>query len=235
MKKWFVFSDVHSFFDELKEALDKAGFDINNPDHNIIFCGDAWDRGYQPLEVYNFLISIPKERRVLIRGNHEILLKELVERQHYENHDIHNGTVDTLFLIRYGKTLDEFNYDYYHDLSTASSNEWDSIRHNKSLLMSKMYEGQIKEILDWIYSDEWVNYYETKNYIFVHSWIPVKEHIDFNKSLACGMIIKTDADTYREDWRNATQTEWNDAMWGCPWKRAKAGLNKTGKTIVCGH
>ena len=101
--------------------------------------------------------------------------------------------------------------------------------------MSRIYEGKIKEILDWIYSDEWVNYYETNDYIFVHSWIPVEEHIDFNKSLACGMIIKTGVDTYREDWRNATQTEWEDAMWPCPWKRAKEGLNKTGKTIVCGH
>ena len=40
---------------------------------------------------------------------------------------------------------------------------------------------------------------------------------------------------YREDWRNATQTEWSDATWGCPWKKAKEGFNKTDKTIVCGH
>ena len=26
-----------------------------------------------------------------------------------------------------------------------------------------------------------------------------------------------------------------NSTWGCPWKLAKAGLNKTGKTIVCGH
>ena len=24
-------------------------------------------------------------------------------------------------------------------------------------------------------------------------------------------------------------------MWGCPWSKAKSGLNKSGKTIVCGH
>lgn len=233
--KYFVISDIHGFYDEMIECLNKKGYDKDNPNHILIVCGDIFDRGTQPLEVYNFLRSIPKERRILIRGNHETLLKELVERNHYENHDIHNGTVDTLFLIRYGKTLDEFNHDYYHELGTSLSTEWNSIRHNKSLLMDRIYEGKIKEILDWIYSDEWINYYETNNYIFVHSWIPVEEHIDFNKSLACGMFIKTGSDTYREDWRNATQTEWEDAMWPCPWKKAKAGLNKTGKTIVCGH
>lgn len=49
------------------------------------------------------------------------------------------------------------------------------------------------------------------------------------------MLVKAKDATYREDWRNATQDEWNDAMWPCPWEQAKAGLNKTGKTIVCGH
>lgn len=240
MKKYFVISDIHSFYDEMIECLNKKGYDKDNPDHILIVCGDAWDRGTQPLEVYNFLISIPRERRILIRGNHEVLLNQLVERKHYEMHDIHNGTADTLFLIKYNKTLDEFDYDYYDKLGKSSltewsSADWDLIRDNKAILVSKIYEGKIKEILDWIYSDEWVNYYETNNYIFVHSWIPVKEHIDFNKSLTHGIIIKTGADTYREDWRNATQTEWDDAMWPCPWKNAKAGLNKTGKTIVCGH
>ena len=39
----------------------------------------------------------------------------------------------------------------------------------------------------------------------------------------------------REDWRNATPAEWDDANWGCPWKYEQRGLNKTGKAIVCGH
>ena len=41
--------------------------------------------------------------------------------------------------------------------------------------------------------------------------------------------------TYNDNWRNASPKEFENSTWGCPWKLAKAGLNKTGKTIVCGH
>lgn len=40
MKKFFVVSDVHGFYDEMIEALNKAGFDKNNKDHVFISCGD---------------------------------------------------------------------------------------------------------------------------------------------------------------------------------------------------
>ena len=36
MKKYFVFGDVHSFYDELMAALSEKGFDINNPNHLVI-------------------------------------------------------------------------------------------------------------------------------------------------------------------------------------------------------
>jgi hypothetical protein len=41
--------------------------------------------------------------------------------------------------------------------------------------------------------------------------------------------------TWMEDWRNANDVEWEEAMWGNPFIRAEQGLNKTGKTIVFGH
>jgi len=40
MKKFFVFSDVHGFYKELMKALDDKGFDMENPNHYIISCGD---------------------------------------------------------------------------------------------------------------------------------------------------------------------------------------------------
>lgn len=67
-----------------------------------------------------------------------------------------------------------------------------------------------------------VNYFETKNYIFVHSWIPVNE-------------VGCDKYEYKEDWREATDSEWEAAMWGNPFFKAQDGLNKTSKTIVFGH
>lgn len=240
MKKYFISSDIHSFFDEWQLAITKKGFDIANKDHIIVICGDIFDRGNKPLEVYNFLKSLPKERRILIRGNHEILLREMCERGYSENHDRHNGTNDTVFKLAGYESEKEFTHGMYRERAkrnleygTQAFENFRTLWHNKE---KQVFKGKlITEILDWIYSDEWVNYWETNNYIFVHSWIPVQEHYDFAKSMAYGFPVKTSVDSYREDWRNATQTEWDDAMWPCPWKRAKAGFNKTGKTLVVGH
>jgi len=232
-KKYFICSDIHSFFDEWQEAIISNGFDINNPNHIIVICGDIFDRGTQPLQVYNFIKSLPKERRILIRGNHEILLRELVERGYGENHDRSNGTLDTLYYLQGLPNEGEFNHNFYRE---TSCEEYDSPRYNQIKIKYEskrrnIWKGLIKEIIDWIYSDEWVNYWETNNYIFVHSWIPLKQHL-IEK---WGMLFKNKEDEYREDWRNATQWEWEDAMWGCPWQKAYLKLNKTGKTIVCGH
>ena len=53
--KYFITSDIHSFYDEFIEALNKAGYDKNNKDHILIICGDIFDRGTKPLEIYEFL------------------------------------------------------------------------------------------------------------------------------------------------------------------------------------
>ena len=52
--KYFVSSDIHGFFDEWQNALKDKGFDLNNPEHKIILCGDLFDRGSQPKEIINF-------------------------------------------------------------------------------------------------------------------------------------------------------------------------------------
>lgn len=237
MKKYFVVSDIHSFYDELLEALIKKGFDVNNQDHILVCCGDIFDRGKKPLEVYKFLKGLPKERRILIRGNHEILLKELVERGYAEWHDESNGTYKTLFYLA-GLDKDKITEEYYKQ--AFASEKYDPVhedqlrREYEEKLNSVFKTDLIKEILDWIASDEWVNYWETDKYIFCHAWIPLNQQIDWELSRKTG-YMEVEAEFYREDWRNATQTEWEDAMWVCPWKKAKDKLNQTGKTIVCGH
>ncbi len=240
MKKFFVVSDIHGFYDEFIRDLTNAGFDITNQDHVLIVLGDIFDRGKQPLQVYKFLRELPKERRILVRGNHEILLKQLVDRGFAEKHDYHNKTVDTLFQLCGYDDFDSFIVEKYKEQSLRNirygTADYEQLKEKWNKKISDVYHSAIiKDILDWIASDEWCNYYETNDYIFVHSWIPVQEHIDWQKSLAYEFVVKYDSDTFREDWRNATQIEWEDAMWSCPWERAKAGLNKTSKTIVCGH
>lgn len=57
--KYFVVSDIHSFYTELKRALDKACFNKRNKDHTLIVYGDIFDHGPDTRSVYKFLTSIP--------------------------------------------------------------------------------------------------------------------------------------------------------------------------------
>jgi hypothetical protein len=74
-----------------------------------------------------------------------------------------------------------------------------------------------------------VNYFETKNYIFVHSWIPV-----INKDGLPAHYTRNRRFEFNPDWRNASQKEWNDAMWGNPFDMAERGFIPD-KTVVFGH
>ena len=71
--------------------------------------------------------------------------------------------------------------------------------------------------------DNMVNYFETEHYIFVHGWTPVNHNN--------GIIRFSKMDNFRE----ATQQQWDDAMWLCGPDMAMDGYNNTGKTVVFGH
>lgn len=94
MPKLFVFSDVHGFYDELRKALDEAGFNQNDPEHIAVCLGDTTDRGTQPQKVIDYLTSLP--RKVLVKGNHESLIMRCIGRGYPERHDWHNGTAQTI-------------------------------------------------------------------------------------------------------------------------------------------
>ena len=91
MKKLFVVSDIHGFYDELRMALDDAGFDPNDENSYLVVCGDTLDRGDQPQQVIDYLSSLP--RCILIRGNHEELMEDMIERGYHQRHDWSNGTM----------------------------------------------------------------------------------------------------------------------------------------------
>lgn len=112
-RKLFVFSDIHSFYDELITALNNAGFDENNPEHVLVCCGDFFDRGPKPIEVYKFLKRFNDiGRAILIRGNHEDLFldarREYKECDYvYSYHHKHNGTDKTIYTLNNEGLLDE--------------------------------------------------------------------------------------------------------------------------------
>ena len=185
MAKIFAVSDIHGFFTEMKKALDNAGFDPQNPQHWLISCGDAMDRGHQPREVIEFLNGLPN--KVLICGNHDILMDDAIRRKYFLAHDYHNGTANTA-------------YDFCK-------------KENAGLMSHAQILGELRDDPEYQkYKSLLVNYFETDKYIFCHSWVPGDK-----------------------DWRYASQSKWNNAMWGNPFDIAAVVGNKTGKTIVHGH
>ena len=243
-KKYFAISDIHGFYDEMTLALTNAGFELDNPEHILIVCGDIFDRGKKPLEVYSFLRSLPKERRILIKGNHEALLNDLWLRGHEEDHDLHNRTYDTLCSIAkirsetewaklaYVKRLNAWKLDADKCEKVLDSIDEELIKRRHKVFHCK----KAKEIIDWINSDEWVNYFELGKFIFVHSFIPLKQ--EFTEHW--GRLYPETDPEYNPDWRqNATNAEWDRAIWGCPWRLYDAGFfdqeKEKGKVLVCGH
>ncbi len=146
--KYFIVADAHGFFDIMKEAIDRAGFDKDNPEHIFVSLGDLLDRGRQPRECLQFVNSL--ERKILIRGNHEDLMEEMIAIRYPRSHDISNGTWQSAKdLTKKGNVTDLF---------IALKNDKD---YNE-------------------YISNTVNYYETKTSVFVHGWIPCFCWGDFN-------------------------------------------------------
>lgn len=233
MKKYFCVSDIHSYCTALKSALDRAGFDLFNKDHILVVCGDIFDRGDESVEVYKFLRSIPKRRRIMIKGNHEELYLSLLEKLVPQRHDFSNGTVKTFCdIAKLGYTDRDIKALYYSTLG-----DWAKHINILENIWAKIKNKVAKSaITKWLKSDEWINYYEIDNKILVHSFIPVRN----NDGLPVYYIEDRDL-SYIENWRdiNKDDPSWSDARWGCPWRLYKQGLFdkeiENNKTLVCGH
>lgn len=209
MKKYFVITDVHSFYDEMLEALNKAGFDRENPDHILVSCGDLFDRGQKPRECLEYIMSLPKERRALVCGNHEDNLMDLLAGvRAYDSADMGNGTLNTILLLAGQTTKGRKSLERLSEC-------------RKKLKEDKMLQEYFSELKD---------YYEIDNYIFVHGWIPWD--IDATDPDHQKMYYIRDVPRLWKDARwECGFMQWYDmkyyAQCGCTYEESK--------TIVCGH
>lgn len=155
MKKLFITSDVHAYYNELMTALDKAGFDKDNETHIFVCCGDLLDRGVFPRKCIQFVNSLPDHRKILIRGNHELLAEAVIHRGYFGTHDWWNGTAETIQMLS----------DYWQDPYVASEED--------------IIESFAKNA-DWIkYFNSTVYYKEVGELIFTHGWIPNGGTVDY--------------------------------------------------------
>lgn len=177
MAKYFVTSDVHSFFDIFYQELLKNGFESDNPEHKLILCGDLFDRGDQTFKLFDFVTSLG-DRFIYIRGNHEDLLFDCMDEIRCgrvpSSHHFHNGTV---------KTICQF----------CGENEW--------IVYDPTWRDSVctimQPILDWI-DEKSVNYFEVGDYVFVHGWVPCHYGLDDFRNA-------TEEDWERARWENGME------------------------------
>lgn len=177
MAKYFVASDIHSFFDPFYTELLSNGFNVANPDHKIIICGDLLDRGDDTVKLFEFVKSLG-DRIIYVRGNHEDLLFDCMDEircgKTPGSHHFHDGTI---------KTICQF----------CGENEW--------IVYDPTWRDKICEImqpiLDWI-DEKCVDYFEVGDYVFCHGWIPCYKGLD-------DLRDATDEDWERARWDNGME------------------------------
>ncbi len=144
-KKLFVLSDVHGHYTQMLEALNKAGFERNNPEHLLISCGDCFDRGRENYEVLKYLERL--DNAVLIKGNHDEMLIDIIYAERLEEHHFINGTDVTIEQL-FGRG--RINPDNSISFSGCSR--------------------EVDRVLGFL--EGMRDYYETENYVFTHGWVP---------------------------------------------------------------
>lgn len=192
-KKYFVASDVHSFFDELMVALNEKGFEKDNKDHILCVCGDLFDRGTQPRQLFEFVKELQAQNRlVYVRGNHEDLLFDCMNEikcgKIPGSHHFHNKTVETICRI-------------------CGQSEW--IVYNPTW-KDKIFE-LMQPVLDFI-SDNCVDYAEIGDCVLVHGWVPLL--MDFRDG--------TSEDWERARWANGME-KWKNPVCRVPGKTVICG------------
>lgn len=205
--KYYVVSDVHSFFTELKTVLTEKGFFDDPEPHKLIICGDLFDRGTEAQAMQAFILDLmAKDQVILVRGNHEDLALELLHQwsnySFLQRHHNLNGTVDTVCQ------LTGFSFRDVHTKTDAVG---------RAFLRCPFIQEIIPAMVD---------YFETDHYIFTHGWIPCDVTTNDSGEKVYAPVA---------DWRNADRKLWKNARWVNGMEAAHNGILEAGKTIVCGH
>lgn len=208
--KYYIIADPHAFYKEMIVALTEKGYFTDTGPKKLIICGDLFDRGKQVKQMLKFVLDLIKNDEViLIRGNHEDLMLDLVYKinaylpcPEYSHHGV-NGTYDTALAM--------------------SGMKRKEIEAHPELFTKKMKESPfLSDIIP-----KMLDYFETEHYIFVHGWIPC-----YSQKYRGGERTYLKSTT---DFRRATPLDWSDARWYNGMAAAKCGVLEEGKTIVCGH
>lgn len=189
--KYFVTSDIHSFIDPFFTGLVNSGFDNYNPQHILVICGDAFDRGKEAVRLYKYLKELhSKGRLIYIRGNHEDLLFECVKELKEldgcaQTYHYSNGTVDSVVQFMQDDILDEVlefinnvTVDYFELDDYIFVHGWIPVLYSNELqpnIMSYNREWRNASKEEWNRA-RWINGMKAWN-------DNIREH---NKTIVCG-------------------------------------------------
>lgn len=181
--RYYVISDVHGYYTQMKSALEKAGFFSDTTPHKLIMLGDLFDRGHEAKQLQQFILEqMEQDKIILIRGNHEDLFVELVTTDAGMPYSYHksNGTYDTaLQLTGFDPVMASIRH---YDFADAAKD-------------TPFYKEIIPAMLD---------YFETEHYAFTHGWIPSIPNRDKSYS-----YISSWREADREQWN---QARWFNGM-----------------------
>jgi len=188
--RYFVTSDIHDNYTLLIKSLKDQGFDFENIHDKLIICGDAFVFGHESGKLFEFLKKLKeKDKLIFIFGNHDLNLLDNINQGHF---NIHNKKcVQNIVSYYIGKFIE---------------NDVELLQKIKGIGFEKF----LKETM--------IPYFELKNTIFVHGFIPTK-----NKQ-------------YVNDWRKLPIDQFkkcvtSDGMLLSMFYHVK----EPGKTIVFGH
>jgi len=210
--RYYVVADVHGFYTEMISALKEKGYFEDKSPHKLIICGDLFDRGREAKEMQRFILELlEKDEVILIKGNHEDLALDLLADPKKYLWDLYTALTSHHYS---NKTMDTFFQLTDYELDRAIKNVKDFAAKCKETPFVNTIIPAMR------------NFFETKNYIFVHGWIPCD---------ARGIGARANTFYYKTDWRNAEDIDWYYSRWHNGMMAWSQGAKEPNKTVVCGH
>ena len=157
--RYYVTADPHGFCTELKAALAEKGYFDDPKPHKLVILGDIMDRGSEAKEMQEFVCGELHSRRlILIRGNHEDLMRDMISGypryrayilHGWHCHHLSNGTFDTALRL-------------------TGFSENDALIHGNEFIAALRETPFVKKLIP-----KSRNYFETEHYVFTHGWLPI--------------------------------------------------------------
>lgn len=158
---YFVFADTHGDYEAFSNFIRESGYDRLNTNHQLIGLGDYFGRASQSLtdskNMWEYLSTVEHiNPPVCLKGNHEQILIDAIDRGWLTPTDIYNGELET--FASFGKV-------YAGQLQQHPTEQ------------TKITEEMRKcGFYDWLVSLP--SYHITNNCIYVHGFLPHQGNIE---------------------------------------------------------